>query len=229
MASRTFTYNNQEFKIASFGQLILEFPMKLTVADFNNIFDLEIVKNTVTELQINKFYGLKTIPENLFNLTKLHTLQIMKCNISVLPEAIGNLTNLTELYLTENKLKNLPESLATIPGLRLLNLQQNAIAATAQNIDILSAIYNNGSKPIIRIDDGFGGLDLVTGRVYKSGTKKDKPYKQKMLLQSDFDTLHSKPSPRSNRTRRTVSRSNRTQRSRSASNRTASNRTPSPR
>jgi len=225
MSSTTFTYNNQEFKIASFGQLILTFPMKLTVSDFNNIFDLEIVKNTVSELQINNFYGLKTIPENLFNLTKLHTLQIMKCNISVLPEAIGNLTNLTELYLTENKLKNLPESLATIPGLRLLNLQQNAIAATAQNIDILSAIYNNGSKPIIRIDDGFGGLDLVTGRVYKSGTKKDKPYKQKMLLQSDFDILHSKPSRERTATGRSSQRSNRTQRSSSSSRRSRSSST----
>ena len=56
MASTTFTYNNQEFTIASFGQLKLEFPMKLTLADFNNIFDLEIVKNKVTELQINNFY-----------------------------------------------------------------------------------------------------------------------------------------------------------------------------
>jgi hypothetical protein len=75
MTSTTFTYNNQEFKIASFGQLVLAFPMKLTVTDLNNIFDLEIVKNTVTELQINNLYGLKTLPANLFNLTILQFYQ----------------------------------------------------------------------------------------------------------------------------------------------------------
>jgi hypothetical protein len=192
--------------------------MKLTVADFNNIFDLEIVKNTVTELQINKFYGLKTIPANLFNLTRLRTLSILNCNISVLPEAIGNLTNLTELYLQDNKVKNLPESLATIHGLRLLYLERNPVEASKKNIDILTAIYNNGSKPIIRVDNGFGGLDLVTERKYKTGTLKGKPYKKNILLQSDFDILHSKPSVVSHGTRRTTTaRSNRTQRSRSSS------------
>jgi hypothetical protein len=231
MASTTFTYNNQEFKIASFGQLILTFPMKLTVSDFNNIFDLEIVKNTVSELQINNFYGLKTIPANLFNLTKLHTLSINKCNISVLPEAIGNLTNLTELYLQDNKLKNLPESLATLPGLTLLYLERNPLEASKKNINILTAIYNNGSKPKIRVDNGFGGLDLVTERKYKTGTLKDKPYKQNILLQSDFDILHSKPSRERTATGRSSQRSNRTQRSRSSSRRsrtssTRSNRTP---
>lgn len=231
MASTTFTYNNQEFIIASFGQLVLAFPMKLTVADFNNIFDLEIVKNTVTELQINNFYGLKTIPENLFNLTKLHTLSIIKCNISVLPEAIGNLTNLTKLYLQDNKLKNLPDSLATIPGFRLLYLERNPLQATKKNIDILTAIYNNGSKPKIRVDNGFGGLDLVSEREYKTGTLKAKAYKKNMLLQSDFDILHSKLSTERMVTRRPSTRSNRTQRSRSSSRRsrsssTRSNRSP---
>jgi len=222
----TFTYNDQEFTIASFGQLKLEYPMKLTIADFNNILDLEIVKNKVTELQINNFYGLKQIPANLFNLTNLRTLQIIKCNISVLPEDIGNLQKLVNLYLQDNKLKKLPESLATIRGLKLLSLEKNAITSTAQNINILSAIYNNGSKPIIRVDDGFGGLDLVTGRVYQTGTTQGKRYKQNMLLQSDFDILTStsqKEKAPKKRSRNSSNRSNRTQRSRSTSNR--SNRT----
>ena len=229
MASTTFTYNNQEFKIASFGQLVLSFPMKLTVNDLNNIFDLEIVKNTVTELQINNLYGLKTLPANLFNLTKLQTLQIIKCNIAVLPESIGNLTNLKNLYLQENKLKNLPESLANIRGLKLLNLEKNAIEATQQNINILYAIYNNGSKPIIRIDDGFGGLDLVSGREYKTGTTKGKAYKANMLLQSDFDILFPKPLTETPVSRQPSQRSNRTQRSRSSSARSRSSSTRSKR
>jgi Leucine-rich repeat (LRR) protein len=231
MASRTFTYNNHEFEINSLGQLILEFPMKLTLADFNNIFDLEIVKNTVKELQIHNFYSLKTIPANLFNLTNLRTLSILKCNILVLPEAIGNLTNLLQLYLQDNKVKNLPESLATIHDLRLLYLERNPLEASKKNIDILTAIYNNGSKPIIRVDDGFGGLDLVTERKYKTGTLKGKPYKTNILLKSDFDILHSKPSVVSHGRRTTTARSNRTQRSRSSSTRsrsssTRSNRSP---
>ena len=231
MTSTTFTYNNQEFKIASFGQLVLAFPMKLTVADFNNIFDLEIVKNTVTELQINNFYGLKTLPANLFNLTKLQTLSIIKCNIAVLPESIGNLTNLTNLYLQDNKLKNLPESLANIRGLKLINLERNPLEATQQNINILYAIHNNSSspKPTIRIDNGFAGLDLVSGREYKTGTTKGKPYKANMLLQSDFNILFPKPLTETPVTRRASTRSNRTHRSRSSSTRSRSSSTRSKR
>jgi Leucine-rich repeat (LRR) protein len=230
MAPTKFTYNNQEFEINSLGQLNLEYPMKLTASDFNNIFDIEIVKNTVTTLKINKFYGLKQIPENLFNLTNLRILQILNCNISALSDAIGNLQNLQELYLQDNKLKNLPESLASIHGFKLLNLERNLLEATRKNIDILSAIYNNGYKPIIRVDNGFGGLDLVSERKYKTGTLKGKPYKQNILFQSDFDLLYSNPSYVSNR-RSTTVRSNRTQRSRSSSNRsrsssTRSNRSP---
>jgi len=232
MAPTKFTYNNQEFEINSLGQLNLEYPMKLTLADFNNIFDLEIVKNTVTTLKISKFYGLKQIPANLFNLTNLRILQILNCNISVLPDAIGNLQNLQELYLQDNKLKNLPESLSSMRSTKLLNLERNPLEATEHNINVLHAIYNNGYKPIIRVDNGFGGLDLVSERKYKTGTLKGKPYKANMLLQSDFDILHSKPSDISHGTRRsTTARSNRTQRSRSSSNRsrsssTRSNRSP---
>jgi Leucine-rich repeat (LRR) protein len=229
MASRTFTYNNHEFEINSFGQLNLDYlipesKITLTVADFNNIFDLEIVKNTVKELQIHNFEDLQQIPANLFNLTRLRTLALINCNISVLPEAIGNLTNLLQLYLQDNKVKNLPESLATIHNLTLLYLERNPLEASKKNIDILTAIYNNGSKPIIRVDNGFGGLDLVTERKYKTGISKGKPFKTNILLKSDFDILHSKPSVVSHGTRRTT-RSNRTQRSRSSSTRSRSSST----
>jgi len=227
----TFTYKGQEFEINSLGQLTLAYPMQLTLADFNKIFALEDVKNNVTELQINNFWGLTKIPENLFNLTKLRILQITDCNISVLPAAIGNLTNLQYLYLQENKLKNLPDSLASIPGLKLLYLEQNPLEATTNNIVTLYSIYNNGSrpKPIIRVDDDFGDLPLVKDRVYKTGTTKDKPFKKNMLLQSDFDILLAQPPPPPPPTppkkknpkklsRSSSNRSNRTKRSRSSSN-----------
>jgi hypothetical protein len=224
MPSTKFTYKGQEFEITLLGQLKLEYPMQLTLADFNKIFALEDVKNNVTELQINKFWGLKNIPANLFNLTNLRILQITDCNISVLPAAIGNLTNLQYLYLQDNKLKNLPYSLASIPGLKLLYLEKNPLEATTNNIFTLYSIYNNGSipKPIIRVDDNFGGEDLVTDRVYKTGTKKDAPFRQNMLLKSNFDILLPQPppppTPPKKLSRSSPNRSNRTKRSRSSSN-----------
>jgi Leucine-rich repeat (LRR) protein len=194
--------------------------MKLTEEDFNYIFDLPDVKEHVTILQINNFWGLQKIPENLFNLTKLIVLQITYCNIKNLPESIGKLTNLRELYLKNCNLHDLPESLATLPHLQLLYIQnaqllekqppkfenkiqtpkfenkiqppkfENKIQPTKKNIDILFAIFNNGNKPIIRIDTDFGKQDLVKHRVYKTGTKKDKPFNQYRLLQSNFNDLY---------------------------------------
>jgi Leucine-rich repeat (LRR) protein len=194
--------------------------MKLTEEDFNYIFDLPDVKEHVTILQINNFWGLTKIPENLFNLTKLIGLQITYCNIKNLPESIGKLTNLRELYLKNCNLHDLPASLATLPHLRLLYIQnaillekqppkfenkiqtpkfenkiqppkfENKIQPSKENIDILFAIFNNRNKPIIRIDTDFGGENLVNDRVYKTGTKKDEPFRQNMLLQSNFDNLY---------------------------------------
>lgn len=226
----TFTYNDQEFEINLLGQLRLAYPMQLTLADFNNIFALEDVKNNVTELHLNNFYSLKQIPANLFKLTNLRILQIIKCNISVLPKSISKLQNLQRLYLQDNQLKNLPDSLADIPGLKLLYLEKNPLEATKNNIVTLYSIYNNGSspKPIIRVDDNFGDLHLVTDRVYKTGTTKGKPFKQNMLLQSDFDILLPQPPPPptppkektpKKLSRSSSNRSNRTKRSRSSSNR----------
>jgi Leucine-rich repeat (LRR) protein len=232
MPSTKFTYKGQEFEINLLGQLRLAYPMQLTLADFNNIFALEDVKNNVTELHLNNFYSLKQIPANLFKLTNLRILQIIKCNISVLPKSISKLQNLQDLYLQDNQLKELPDSLANIRGLKLLYLEKNPLEATKNNIDTLHSIYNNGSspKPIIRVDDGFGGLPLVTDRVYQSGITKGNPFKKNMLLQSDFDILLSPPPPTPTPTptkektpkklsRSSSNRSNRTKRSRSSSNR----------
>jgi len=227
----TFTYKNQQFTIDILQQLILDHPMKLTEEDFNYIFDLPDVKEHVTILQINNFWGLTKIPENLFNLTKLIVLQITYCNIKNLPESIGKLTNLRELYLKNCNLHDLPASLATLPHLRLLYIQnaillekqppkfenkiqtpkfenkiqppkfenkiqppkfENKIQPSKENIDILFDIFNKRNKPIIRIDTDFGGEDLVTDRVYKTGTKKDEPFRQNMLLQSNFNDLYKK-------------------------------------
>ena len=200
----TFTYKNQRFTIDRLQQLILDHPMKLTEEDFNYIFDLPDVKEHVTILQINNFWGLRKIPENLFNLTKLIVLQITYCNIKNLPESIGKLTNLRELYLKNCNLHDLPESLATLPHLQLLYIQnakllekqtpkfENKIQPSKENIDILFAIFNNGNKPIIRIDTDFGEQDLVTNRVYNTGTKKDKPFNQYRLLKTNFDDLYEK-------------------------------------
>lgn len=222
MASTTFTYNNQEFKI-SFGQLNLAFPMELSVADFNNIFDLEIVKNTVTDLQLNNFYSLKTIPTNLFNLTNLTILQIIKCNISSLPESIGNLQKLQKIYLQENKIKKLPKSLASIQGLNEIHLEENPLTSTINNVDVLFAIYNRRSgprsNPIICIDNGFGGLDLISRRTYNTGLRTNKPKNQRRLIKSDFDILYAEMSSPSNSSRNSSTRSNRTKKSQKSSTR----------
>jgi hypothetical protein len=203
MVSTTFTYKNKTFEINSQKQLYIDFKRHgvLTIQDFNNIFAREDVKKNVTSLKMENFWGLTEIPENLFKLENLHVLQIIHCNIQNLTESIGNLINITELYLKNCNLQDLPNSLENLRNLRVLNIEneeviegapvrfENKINATQHNVAILTAIHNNGNIPIIRIDTGFGGLNLVSERKYKSGTTKDKPFKKNMLLANDFKEL----------------------------------------
>ena len=69
---------------------------------------------------------LKTIPQQLFTLVHLETLNI-KAGITEIPMQIGQLKKLTSLGLSENKLRWLPESLGELSQLKSLGLNQNQL------------------------------------------------------------------------------------------------------
>ncbi|MDR2597060.1 MAG: hypothetical protein LBC76_07055 [Treponema sp.] len=109
----------------------------------------DIFKN-FNELRLFSFAGnfVRILPQSLFALSKLTTLEIGSTGIAVLDEKIGNLKNLINLHFYDNMLEKLPNSTFTLPNLTVLNIEENFfkqqdITAIKQKI---SAMNKSGRK-----------------------------------------------------------------------------------
>ena len=70
--------------------------------------------------------GLKSLPEEIGNLTGLQTFFIANGDIETLPESMKNLTNITDLEVYNcRNMKNFPMVLAQLPSLASVNLSAN--------------------------------------------------------------------------------------------------------
>lgn len=87
--------------------------------------DIEILKNNLFHLSINKCYAIKEIPSWIGNLTNLKTLMISRCRILTVPESIVNINYLETLHLGYNQLNYLPTSILFMTSLKRLNLDCN--------------------------------------------------------------------------------------------------------
>jgi Leucine-rich repeat (LRR) protein len=73
--------------------------------------------------------GLTTLPESLFQLTRLRRLDLARNKLTALPESLGRLTKLESLILAGNELTALPESLSQLTNLRRLNVDFNQLTS----------------------------------------------------------------------------------------------------
>lgn len=109
-----------------------EFPSK--ILQFKNLKNL-----TVGNYQdyYSKTYGsLKSIPEDIDQLSKLEGLTIINSAIKTLPESIGKLKNLQTLNVMNCQLENFPESLFSLPKLMYIFADNNQISAIPENVDL---------------------------------------------------------------------------------------------
>ena len=105
----------------------------------------EAKRGKLKELNLSsstKFLQLAKIPEEVFELKQITTLNLNGNQIDKIPESIGYLTNLTHLYLKYNKLENLPESIGNLSNLTNINLNANPL--TVPPIEVA----NKGIKAI---------------------------------------------------------------------------------
>ena len=75
------------------------------------------------------YLGLTELPEALWQLTKLESLDVSGNRIYELPEALGQLTQLRKLFIFDNRLSVLPEALSKLPQLRKLIAFDNQLMA----------------------------------------------------------------------------------------------------
>ncbi len=134
--------------------------------DFNGLFmpymtGLEIKKNLVKKgtLTFDKlpFAG---IPPGVFEMEKLHELELTDLKIKEVPTGIERVPNLVNLKLSGNRLNTLPDRMAALTTLDYLKLDDNAfteipeVLAKLPKLRILS-ISNN---PLKRLPDFFAEL-----------------------------------------------------------------------
>jgi Leucine-rich repeat (LRR) protein len=82
---------------------------------------------------------LRSLPENIGNLTALEELDLSKTQITALPESFGQLTQLTRLHLPFT-LNSLPKSIGNLTALRKLYLSKKQITALSESLNQLTEL-----------------------------------------------------------------------------------------
>lgn len=79
-------------------------------------------------------WGLKSIPQEVFELNNLKSLSLEFNELSEIPSEISNLTSLTRLYLNYNLLELLPESIGKLSSLKSLSIIHNRISHLPESL-----------------------------------------------------------------------------------------------
>eukprot|EP01112_Ceratiomyxa_fruticulosa_P003558 TRINITY_DN1387_c0_g1_i3.p1 TRINITY_DN1387_c0_g1~~TRINITY_DN1387_c0_g1_i3.p1 ORF type:complete len:254 (-),score=37.65 TRINITY_DN1387_c0_g1_i3:232-993(-) len=101
-------------------------------------------KNETTELDLS-FKRLTSISPAIFNQTKLRVLNLNDNTIKTVPDEIQNLTNLAGLYLSRNQVAVIGKGLGNLKSLRSLNLNNNSIVSLPLDVWVgLNGLINLG-------------------------------------------------------------------------------------
>jgi internalin A len=115
---------------------------------------LERIKNA-KEGNLNSLYlspvsssgALEKIPDVVFGLSNLTSLDLSQNRLSTVPESITQMQNLTVLNLSQNQLSNFPESITQLQNLTSLDLSRNQLTKIPESITQLqNLIYLNLSE-----------------------------------------------------------------------------------
>ncbi len=79
-------------------------------------------------------WGLKKIPEKIFELKDLESLALEHNQLAHIPDEIINLKSLKMLFLNYNEFTDFPESLLQLPSLEFLSLSNNYISSLPESI-----------------------------------------------------------------------------------------------
>ncbi len=109
--------------------------------------------------------NLKSLPEEIGNLTWLSHLSLYDNQLTALPDSFGNLTGLSELLLSNNRLSALPDSFGNLTRLSHLSLYDNQLSALPDffgNLTKLSELALSNNQ-LSALPDSFGNLTKLIG------------------------------------------------------------------
>lgn len=113
------------------------------------ISDLPVLESLKELNMSNVLCDNNQLPESLFKLQNLQTLQFVNLGLTNIQEEIGDLTNLKYLELFNNKLTSLPSSIGNLTNLSYLNLGNNGLSSlpsTIGNLTNLTYLNLNNNK-----------------------------------------------------------------------------------
>ncbi|CAL5425400.1 unnamed protein product [Camellia sinensis] len=117
-----------------------------------------LVTLTHLDLSGNKF--LCTLPDSIYNLTRLQRLDMENCNVSCLSSDIGNLISLTHLDLNGNDLCTLPDSIGNLTRLQILNMAYCNVSYLSSEIGNLISLTDLDLRgnDLCALPDSIGNL-----------------------------------------------------------------------
>jgi internalin A len=122
----------------------------------------EAATDGASELRLRGL-GLSSLPESLWHLTSLETLDISENPLGELPESLGQLTRLRRLHIYNCQVERLPDSLGHLTQLQILTVGSNTLGELPEWIGKLAQLrYLNVSQNHLRvIPDWLGNLDRL--------------------------------------------------------------------
>jgi internalin A len=93
--------------------------------------------------------GLDVVPREVFELSRIKTLDLRENNLLDLPKRIGELVGLENLLLEGNLISSLPESFHKLVNLKHLDLSKNKIVDVDLSQLRILEVVNLGSNPIV--------------------------------------------------------------------------------
>ncbi len=108
-------------------------------------------------------FGLTTLPEELWEIPDLHTLDLGNNLLTSVPEALGQLTGLKTLYLQDNKIRNVPEALGKLTALQLLDLSMNQLTSLPEalgKLKELRMLYLHDNQ-LTKVPEALGQLNAL--------------------------------------------------------------------
>lgn len=112
--------------------------------DFNQ--NLTLISGTPIELSYCKVLSIRSchipsLPDNIINLKRMHTLNCQDNYIENLPSSFINIKTLTHLDLSKNKIYLLPENFENLKNLKHLNLEGNNLEELPYTIGKLKKLH----------------------------------------------------------------------------------------
>ncbi len=134
--------------------------------------------------------NLEYLPNELFNLKNLITLNLSNNKIKDLDKQIENLVNLKEINLENNEIEELPKEILNLTNLSKLNLKNNPILLKLNDFDIywktsLKSYFNDSNTKVNLISNDYIKTDAA---LFKKSTFSSSNLNQIGILNSNVSS-----------------------------------------